>query len=235
MTKKFAAFLAFALLAGCSGNRRADSDDLGLDNSREEARLKAPTDYILPGVPMKSELPPALAELNKAEVPAAVPAEPAAEVPAAAPAEIKPATAAPSAAVPASGKDLDFHLAAAGRYFSKKQYRSAAAEYGAALPFLPAGDARAVRLLERQGAMLLKGGRDLKARELFEAAIAKAGELNVSGDDLANAYLGLGYCQEKAKKTPEAIASYEKAMELTGSKTVKARLAGTVSGLKKAP
>ncbi len=238
MTKKIAAVLAFALLAGCSGNRRSDSDDLGLDNPREEDGIKAPTDFILPGVPMKSELPPALAELNKAEVPAepaAAPAEPAAEVPAAAPVEIKTATAAPAEAVPASSKDLEFHLAAAGRYFSKKQYRSAAAEYGAALPFLPAGDARAVRLLERQGAMLLKGGRDLKARELFEAAIAKAGELNVSGDDLANAYLGLGYCQEKAKKNPEAIASYEKAMDLTGSKKVKARLADTISGLKKAP
>ena len=235
MTKKFAAVLALALLAGCSGNRKSDSDDLGLDNPREEGGIKAPTDFILPGVPMKSELPPALAELNKAGNPAAAPAEPAAEVRTAAPLEIKTAAAAPAAAAPAAKGDLEFHLAAAGKYSSRKQYKSAAAEYGAALPYLPAGDARAVFLLERQGAMLLKAGRDLKAREQFEAAIAKAKDLGVSGEDLANAYLGRGYVEEKAKKAPEAIADYEKAMELTGSKTLKARLAGTISDLKKTP
>ena len=243
MMTKFAAVLALVLLAGCSGNRKSGNADLGLDNPREESGIKSPKDFILPGVPMKNELPPALAELNNAEVPAAGPAEAVKpEAPDAAPAQIKaaaavPAEAAPAAvpALPASNGDLEFHLAAAVKYSSRKQYKSAAAEYGAALPFLPAGDARAVRLYERQGAMLLKAGKDLKAQEQFLAAIEKAKELNTSGDDLANAYLGLGYCQEKAKKTPEAVASYEKAMELTGSKTVKARLAGTIQDLKKVP
>jgi tetratricopeptide (TPR) repeat protein len=237
MTKKFTAALILVLLAGCSGNRKSDSDDLGLDNPRAVSGIQTPKDFVLPGVPMKSELPPALAELNKAEVPAAPGEVTKTEAPAEAPAEVKTATAAPAEAVPApaSNKDLEFHLAAAGKYFSRKQYKSAAAEYDAALPFLPAGDARAVRLLERQGAMLLKARKDLKAQEQFEAAIAKAKELNASGEDLANAYLGLGYCQEKAKKAPEAIASYEKAIELTGSKDLKARLAGTINDLKKAP
>lgn len=246
MTKKFAAVLTLVLLAGCSGNRKSDSADLGLDNPREEAEIKTPKDFILPGVPMKSELPSALAELNKVQVTDAEPAEekkPEApeEAPAqirtaaAIPAGVQPAEPKPAEAVPASNGDLEFHLAAAGKYFSRKQYKSAAAEYGAALPFLPAGDVRAVRLYERQGAMLLKAGRAPKAQEQFETAIAKANELGASGDDLANAYLGLGYCQEKAKKTPEAIASYEKAMELTGSKTVKARLTDTINDLKKNP
>ena len=240
MAKKFTAVLVLVLLAGCAGNRKSDNDDLGLDNPREEGGIQAPKDFVLPGVPMKNELPPALAELNKSEVPAAEPAETKTEAPAEAPAEMKTAPAAPAEAKPAeaatvSNKDLEFHLAAAGRYLGKKQYKSAAAEYGAAIPFLPEGDARGVRLLERQGAMLLKAGKDLKAQEQFLASIAKAKELGTAGEDLANSYLGLGYAQERAKKIPEAIASYEKALELTGSKTLKARLTGTISDLKKAP
>ncbi len=228
------------LLAGCAGNRKSDMDDLGLDNPREETGIYATNDYVLPGVPMKSELPPALAELNKTEMPAAEPAETKAEVPAEASIQIKapqaePVEAKPAAAAPASDGDLEFHLAAAGKYFSRKQYKSAAAEYRAAMPFLPAGDARAVYLLERQGAMQLKAGKDLKAQEQFLAAIGKAKELNTAGEDMANAYLGLGYLQEKARKIPAALASYEKSLELTGSKTLKARLLATINGLKKTP
>ena len=101
--------------------------------------------------------------------------------------------------------------------------------------FLPAGDARAVRLLERQGAMLLRAGDAPRASEHFLSAIKKAGELKISGKDLADSYLGLGYCMEKAKRIPDAINSYEKALEFSGSKKTKARIAKTISDLKNLP
>jgi tetratricopeptide (TPR) repeat protein len=231
MRKNLTVLLVLGLLAGCTGNRRDDAADLGLDNPRNGGEIMNPPDFALPGVPLKNEMLAADTEAKKAEAPAAQPAAPAVqETPAVLPGEAKPAAV---LAEPAG--DLKFHMDAAARYFARKQYRSAAAEYGAAVPFLPAGDARAVYLLERQGASRLKTGKNLKAEEFFLAAIGKAKELNTAGDDLANSYLGLGYCQEKAGKVTEAIGSYEKAMELTGSKTVKARLAGTISDLKKAP
>jgi tetratricopeptide (TPR) repeat protein len=232
MVKTFCAVLVFAVLAGCSGNRKSESVDLDIDNPREEAANIKPLPFALPGVPMKNEL---LADLP---APPAETKEPEAAV--TPPAEALPAEAAPAAVQPApaaaagSGKDLEFHLAAAKKYSLGKKYRSAAAEYGAALPFLPAGDAREVFLLERQGAMLLKGGKDAKAQALFTSAIAKAKELGLAGTDLANAHLGLGYCLEKAKNVPEALANYEKAMALSTGKT-KARIAKTISDLKKAP
>ena len=236
MRNKFTAVVILALLAGCSGNRKSGSSDIALDNPRSGAGIENPPDFALPGVPLKSEVLPDLQPAADAgKTPAASVAPDAAVKPEEAkPEEAKPAEAKPAAAAEPSG-DLKFHLDAAAKYAAKKQYRSAAAEYGAAVEFLPAGDVRVVRLLERQGAMLLKTGKDLKAQEFFVSAVAKAKELNASGEDLANAYLGLGYCQEKAKKIPEAIASYGSAIELSNSKTVKARLADTISGLKKAP
>lgn len=200
-----------------------------IENPRGEALVGKPLPFALPGVPLRSDM---------AEEPAA-PAEPAgqaaAEAPVTAPAEPAAAEAAPAPDAAAPKGDLEFHLEAAGRYSARKKYRSAAAEYGAAARFLPAGDARAVYVLERQGAMLLKAGAAPKAQEYFVSAIGKAKELNAAGGDLANAHLGLGYCLEKANKVPDAIASYERAMELTSSKTVKARLAKTISELKKTP
>lgn len=237
-----------ALLAGCSGMRKSDSDALGLDKPLNGADLASAPDYALPGVPLRSEVmrdvpptPPA----EKAPVPEVTPpagtktaeAKPAEAKPAeAAPAETVSAAAAPAGTKPAAadtGKDLAFHMAAAAKYSARKKYRSAAAEYGAAVEFLPAGDERAVRLLERQGAMMLKAGAVSKARPYFEAAIGKAKDLNVSGKALADSYLGLGYCQEKAKKVQDAIDSYQKALELTGGKTAKDRISQTIIDLKK--
>lgn len=99
------------------------------------------------------------------------------------------------------------------------------------MPFVPAGDARAVQLLERQGAMLLRGGNEAKAQDAFKAAIAKAEDLKTSGPDLGNAYLGLGYCQEKAGKVKDAIKTYEKALELAPRKA-KAKISQTIADLK---
>ena len=197
-----------------------------IENPRGEDLVGKPLPFALPGVPLRSELEdePDAATDEEKEIEAALP-----------PAGSPPAEAAPAPAAPAAKGDLEFHLEAAGRYSARKKYRSAAAEYGAALPFLPAGDARAVRVLERQGAMLLRAGALPKAQEYFLSAIDKAKELNSSGNDLADSYLGLGYCQEKAGKVPDAIGSYEKAMQLSGSKKIKARLAKTISDLKAMP
>jgi tetratricopeptide (TPR) repeat protein len=253
MTKKMGVLLIFSLLAGCSGNTKSDSA-LGLDSPPDRgANGKVPV-FALPGVPMKSEMEAdetAKKSEPAAEAPAADPsAAPAAlhsakplgalpgVPPPAAPAPAKPlepAVAAPAAPAADSG-DLTFHLNAAKKYAAKRRYRSAAAEYEAAVPFLPAGDARAVRLLERQGAMMLKLNKKDKAQGYFEAAVAKAKDLNApAADGLGEAYLGLGYCQEKAGKAQDAVASYEKAMELSDSKTVKARLADSIAALKKKP
>ena len=239
MRTKFAAVALLALLAGCSGSRKADRD-LDLDLLPERADEGAAPAFALPGVPLKSELDEAA---PATAAPAASAAEPAAQAPA--PAQSGPAPAAeelpgavpepaPAAAAQEDPGDLTFHLSAARRYAAKRKYLSAAAEYGAAGPFVPAGDPRAVHALERQGAMLLKAGRAEKARGLFLAAIDKAGELKVSNEDLANAYLGLGYCQETAKQVPEAVASYEKAREISRNARTRARLAKTIAALKKA-
>ena len=40
---------------------------------------------------------------------------------------------------------------------------------------------------------------------------------------------------EKAKRIPDAINSYEKALEFSGSKKIKARIAKTISDLKSLP
>ena len=239
MMKKIGALFVIALLAGCSGANRRDSM-LSDINIPPEKAVGAPPVFALPGVPLRSDIEPAA----KPEAPAAEPRPeaaapapvPEAAVPAPVPAPAALPAAEPAAANPSAGPgDLAFHLAAAQKYAARKKYRSAAAEYAAAAPFLPAGDQRAVFLLERQGAMLLRAGDEARAGENFQAAIDKAGELGVSGNDLANAYLGLGYCKEKAKKVPEAIASYEKAMELSPSAKIKARIADTIGALKKNP
>ena len=81
--------------------------------------------------------------------------------------------------------------------------------------------------------MMLRAGALLKAEGYFSSAIKKAGELNTAGDDLAESYMGLGYCQEKANKVTEAVDSYKKARDNSGKKSVKARLSKTISGLQK--
>ncbi|MBI4350315.1 MAG: hypothetical protein HY550_02645 [Elusimicrobia bacterium] len=239
MRNATAFFFALALLAGCSGNRKSDSAAGGGSDLPARAVAGARPAFALPGVPLREDAQPAAAE-KEPEAPAssaaaaapeqAAPAEPVAE---ARPAEDKPAEAAPPAPAAASG-DLDFHLAAAGKYSVKKKYRSAAAEYGAALGFIPAGDARAVHALERQGAMLLRAGDEPGAKEYFLSAISRAGELGTSGKDLSNAYLGLGYCLEKAHKVKDAIGSYEKARRLASGKKARARISRTINDLKKA-
>jgi tetratricopeptide (TPR) repeat protein len=216
MRNVLSAVFFLAVFAGCSGSRRAVSRPLDVNNYPGKPLTGALPGFALPGVPAKNDLPQA-AEGTPVNVDSAAVAAP----------EAKPAAPAED-----SG-DLKFHLAAADKYSAGKKYRSAAAEYGAALGFLPEGDARAVRLLERQGAMMLKVRREPAAREYFRAAIKKAGDLNTTGDGLADAYLGLGYCLRKEKNIPEAITNYEKALELTDSGTVKAKISATIDSLKK--
>lgn len=219
-----------------SGSAQAEDETVELP-SRDSDSSQA---FSLPGVPMKymppqaraKALPPA--EAAPAAKPAAAEAKPA-PAPAAAPAEIPAAAApAPAASTDKAGGDLEYHLNAAKRYSFQKKYKSAAAEYGAAFPFLPAGDARGVYLLERQGAMLLRAGSEAKAQEAFTVAIQKAAVLKTAGKDLANAHLGLGYCLEKKNNIREAIKNYEKAAELSAGKKAKARIAKTISDLKAA-
>ncbi len=252
MKEIFAALTMIALLAGCSGTRRgaaaSGADDLGGGKD-----ISMPPSFALPGVPLRNykEEPaakPAAAPsgsgtvevepADKNSAPSSASAEPVyilAPAGKAAPSAAPSASSAPAAgAEPAADpRDLKFHLAAARRYYARKKYLSAAAEFKAALRFLPAGDARAVYLLERQGAMLLRAGRLEKAQEDFKAAIAKAGDVGSSGEDLANAYLGLGYCQERTGNIAEAVANYQKAMAFTSRKMIKARLADTIRELKK--
>lgn len=251
MRKTFALLILVPVLAGCAGSRKGADAELGLDTPERSWAGEAPA-YALPGVPLRSGPAAKPSEAKQVKLldtrledepqakpaaePAAKPEPETAEAATAAEPAAEAAAAPAPAAAPAARKntDLDFHVESAKKYFAKKKYRSAAAEYAAALPYVPAGDALAVNVLERQGAMLLKAGENAKAKERFLAAIKKAGELNSSGDDLANAYTGLGYCQEKENKAAEAIASYEKARGLTSSKAARARLAGAIQDLKKA-
>lgn len=226
MGKTFIVFLTLAFLTGCSGLRKS--------SSAEEETVDLPSRsgdssqaFSLPGVPLKF-MPPA-ARAKAAPAPAAEKTPEEAPKPAPEP---EPAPAAAAPAVSAPNGDLEYHISAAKKYAAKKQYKSAAAEYGAAVPFVPAGDALAVQLLERQGAMLLRAGAEPKAQTAFLAAIDKAKALKAGGNDLANAHLGLGYCLEKAKNIPEALKNYEKAKDLTTSPKLKTRISQTIADLK---
>jgi tetratricopeptide (TPR) repeat protein len=223
MGKILITVLTLTLLTGCMGmkKRQAPGQDEYIDipsRNGEESQAMS-----LPGVPLKY-MPPKARE--KALPPQKALPE---ETPAPAPVEALPVQNTPKAE-----EELQFHLGAAKRYYSKKYYKSAAAEYGAALSFTPSGDTRTIYFMERQGAMLLRAGSYPEAGELFRGAIQKAKELNNSGKDLANSHLGLGYCLEQQGKIPEAIENYETAEKLSTSKANKARLAKTIKGLKAA-
>lgn len=262
MREILAALTMMALLAGCSGTvrRSVDSGEGDLGAGKE---ITMPPNFALPGVPLRDykeepEKKPAsspsgsgtveVEPVDKKSAPSSASAEPVYILAPADKAKNKTAATAATDATPSGGpapaaavkpapaadpRDLKFHLSAARRYYARKKYLSAAAEFKAAARFLPAGDALAVYLLERRGAMLLRAGQLDKAQEDFKAAIAKAGEVGSSGEDLANAYLGLGYCQERTGKTAEAVGNYQKAMAFTSRKMIKARLADTIAGLKK--
>lgn len=229
MGKTFIVFLTLAFLTGCAGLRKSSTpeDETVELPSRSGDSSQA---FSLPGVPLKF-MPPAAR--TKAAAPAPSAEQKPAETPKPAP-EPEPEPAAAAPAHSAASGDLEYHISAAKRYAAKKQYKSAAAEYGAAVPFVPAGDARAVQFLERQGAMLLRSGAEPKAKDAFSAAIDKAKALKAGGNDLANAHLGLGYCLEKAKNIPEALKNYEKAKDLTTSPKLKTRIAKTIADLKAA-
>lgn len=230
------AVLTLALLSGCAVLKKkgAAGKEEHIDiPSRDGDRSQA---FSLPGVPLKFMPPPAREKAppapEKENATAAAPTgapQAQANAPAAAPEETLAAQNTPEAE-----EELQFHVGAAKKYYSKKQYKSAAAEYGAALRFVPAGDPRAVNLLERQGAMLLRADNCAKAGEIFRGAIKKAKDLNSSGKDLANSHLGLGYCLEKQSVIPEAIENYERARELSTGKTARARIAKTIRELKAA-
>jgi len=226
MKKYFLGFISLTLLAACSGGRKASSVGVSIDNPREGSGARAPLAFALPGVPLRSEVEegsPAAPEGSKET-----------DAQAALPAPAEPAPAAPAAVF--SQKDLDFHIAAADKYSARRKYRSAAAEYGAAQLYLPAGDVRSVHLLERQGAMMLRAGDMPRASGYFQAAIGKAKVLNMpGGNDLANAHLGFGYCLEKGNNIPEALVNYRKALEFTSSRKIKARVANTIKELEAKP
>ncbi len=256
MKEIFTALTIIALLAGCSGTWRgaaaSRTGDLGGGKD-----ISMPPNFALPGVPLRNykEEPAAkpasapsgigtveVEPADKSSVPSSASAEPvyilapAGKVKSGAPSAAAPSVSSASAVgaeQSAGSPDLKFHLSAARRYYARKKYLSAAAEFKAAMRFLPAGDARAVYLLERQGAMLLRAGQLEKAKEDFKAAIAKAGAVGSSGEDLANSYLGLGYCQERTGNVAEAVGNYQKAMAFTSREMIKTRLADTIAGLKK--
>lgn len=242
MRKAFAAVLCLTVLSGCAWTRKSDSRDIVIDYPRGRNGDGTPPPFALPGVPLRSDLAPAAAPARKTEPPSRPAGDQPAETAAAPAAPVEQAAAKPGPApaktqAPAlsekAAEDFEFHFGEARRYAGKKQYLSAAAEYAAANGYLPAGDARAVHLLDRQGAMLLRAGDMPKAQERFRGAIETAKLIGYSGNDLANAHLGLAYCQEKSGKIPDALLSYEKALALSSSKVIKARIAETISGLKK--
>ena len=225
MKKTLTAFLFLAVLTGCAWIKRNSSKNTAFSNPRTEA-IGNPPDFALPGVPLRSELQ----EKPQAPAPAAA-AEPAPK-PRQETAAAQPATKPVEAA--ADNKELDFHLGAAQRYASSRKYLSAAAEYKAAQALMPPGDVRKVYVLERQGAMFLRADDIAKAKESFSSAIQRAQSLNLAGNDLANAYLGLAYCLELEKNIPAAIENYQKVLPLSASNIIKGRVTQTIANLKKA-
>jgi len=231
MGKTLTAVLFLALLSGCAWMKKSDRSGASVKNPREGSSMEKTPAFALPGVPMRNNLPAEKPRKRKKKTTEAAPGE---TIPREAAPDAEPAgEPKPAAAAPVSNGDLEFHLSAAAKYAAGRKYNSAAAEYGAAAGFLPAFDIRAVHLLERQGAMLLRAGNMAKAQGYFSSAIEKAKELKSSGNDLAMAHLGLGYCLERENKISEAIANYEKVLDFTTSKTIKARVGETIDTLKK--
>lgn len=109
-------------------------------------------------------------------------------------------------------------------YFSRKEYKSALAEYGAALSALAPDDGRRVYGLERQAAACLKLNDLNKAREFYLAAIMTAKKMNLGGKDLVNSYLGLAYCFGRSGKTGLAAKNYRKALSLSESEAVRNKI-----------
>ncbi|MDA8131335.1 MAG: hypothetical protein M0011_07515 [Elusimicrobia bacterium] len=238
MQKALTTLLIAALLSGCAMFRKKGTASQPGETARAASAAAAPS-FALPGIPLKNDdepetaRPAARAAKQASPSPAAEEQRPADPLDSPSSASPAAAPAAASAAPASGGKDLEFHLKAARKYAARRKYLSAAAEYRAALDYVPAGDPLAVHALEREGAMTLRTGDTAKAAGYFETAIKKAADLGVANNDLSNAHIGLGYCLEKNKDVSGALANYEKALKYATSKTTKARLNDTIESLKK--
>jgi len=110
---------------------------------------------------------------------------------------------------------------------------SAFAWYGKASESIPPEDKRQTHILERQGLILVKQSNCTRAKKFYSAAVKTAKKNNLRGKDVANAYSGLAYCQEKSGNSEWAASNYRAAITATDDAALKAKLQKRLAALKK--
>lgn len=110
---------------------------------------------------------------------------------------------------------------------------SAFAWYGKASESIPPEDKRQTHILERQGLILVKQNNCTRAKKFYSAAVKTAKKNNLRGKDVANAYSGLAYCQEKSGNSEWAASNYRAAITATDDAALKAKLQKRLAALKK--
>lgn len=124
-------------------------------------------------------------------------------------------------------------LANADEDFANNELDGAFSWYGKASESIPADDKRQVHILARQGLILTKQSNCTRAKKFYAAAIKAGKTHNMRGKDMANAYSGLAYCQEKSGNLDWAAANYRAAIVATDDAALKAKLQKYLTVLKK--
>jgi tetratricopeptide (TPR) repeat protein len=137
------------------------------------------------------------------------------------------------AAPPVPASSYESFITAAEETLGRNELDKAFALYGSASESIPTDDKRQTRVLERQGLILIKQNNCARAKRFYSAAIRTAKKHNLRGRDVAGAYSGLAYCQEKSGDPDWAAANYRAAINVTDDAALKAELQKRLAGLKK--
>jgi hypothetical protein len=136
-------------------------------------------------------------------------------------------------APPVPAGSYESYMTAAEEALGRNELDKAFALYGKASESIAPEDKRQTRILERQGLILIKQNNCARAKRFYSAAIRTAKKHNLRGRDVAGAYSGLAYCQEKSGDPGWAAANYRAAINATDDAALKAELQKRLAALKK--
>lgn len=113
-----------------------------------------------------------------------------------------------------------------------RSFHKAREKLGSAYAMLAIKDSRRVWYHERLGAILVKEESYDAAQEQFAEAIQIASTLSISDSHLADAYAGMGFCLNHAKKRAYAAKFFNKALELGPSSENRVRITTELEKIK---